>query len=251
MWTRAIISISSEGHTAHTKGRPLVKPMIVCTTTGYYVSVLGPYLADYRNNDASILTHMLKTNVEEIRDWIRWIVESSNARIKTWKYLSHTLPTNQIPFIGDFVRIVCALSNKYAQPLSQCRDVESDQLEAAKMIHLSKMSNTLKETCGDRKPIEKEIDMEGSQNVILRIFLGKTQTYSGLKYKSRHTSSKKHQLWIRYNESYIDSWYCLCRAGARVVGACSHVAAVLWYLGKELYKDKSVSYGVRNWENMF
>ncbi|CAC5387948.1 unnamed protein product [Mytilus coruscus] len=52
------------------KGRPLVKPMIVCTTTGYYVSVLGPYLADYRNNDASILTHMLKTNVEEIRDWV-------------------------------------------------------------------------------------------------------------------------------------------------------------------------------------
>ncbi|CAC5417891.1 unnamed protein product [Mytilus coruscus] len=48
------------------KGRPLVKPMIVCTTTGYYISVLGPYLADYRNNDASILTHMLKTNVEEI-----------------------------------------------------------------------------------------------------------------------------------------------------------------------------------------
>lgn len=44
--------------------------MIVCTTTGYYVSVLGPYLADYRNNGTSILTHMLKTNVEEICDLV-------------------------------------------------------------------------------------------------------------------------------------------------------------------------------------
>ncbi|CAC5387643.1 unnamed protein product [Mytilus coruscus] len=324
------------------KGRPLVKPMIVCTTTGYYVSVLGPYLADYRNNDASILTHMLKTNVEEIRDWvneedifvldrgfrdaiplledlgiqaemprflkkgdkqfstedanmsrlvtkIRWIVESSNARIKTWKYLSHTLPTNQIPFIGDFVRIVCALSNKYAQPLSQCRDVESDQLEAAKMIHLSKMSNTLKEHVETENLLKKKLiwkvasecdfenfprlDDQELRNITCGVYQMKLassyiQEYTDeesdifvhredsnllrIKIQSRHTSSKKHQLWIRYNESYIDSWYCLCRAGARVVGACSHVAAVLWYLGKELYKDKSVSYGVRNWgEHVF
>ncbi|CAC5404613.1 unnamed protein product [Mytilus coruscus] len=204
------------------KGRPLVKPMIVCTTTGYYVSVLGPYLADYRNNDASILTHMLKTNVEEIRDWIRWIVESSNARIKTWKYLSHTLPTNQIPFIGDFVRIVRALSNKYAPPLSQCRDVESDQLEAAKMIHLSKMSNTLKEhvetenllkkkliwkvasecdfenfprlddqelrniTCGvyQMKLASSYIQEYNDEESDIYLFTGKTQTYSGLKCKA-------------------------------------------------------------------
>ncbi|CAC5423661.1 unnamed protein product [Mytilus coruscus] len=281
------------------KGRALVKPMIVCTTTGYYVSVLGPYLADYRNNDASILTHMLKTNVEEIRDWvneedilfldrgfrdaiplfrrsriqaemprflkkgdkqfstedanmsrlvtkIRWIVESSNARIKTWKYLSHTLPTNQIPFIGDFVRIVCALSNKYAPPLSQCTDVESDQLEAAKMIHLSKMSNTLKEHVETENLLKKkliwkvasECDLENFprlddqelRNITCGVYQMKLassyiQEYTDeesdifvhredsnllrIKIQSRHTSSKKHQLWIRYNESYIDSWYCL------------------------------------------
>ncbi|CAC5373715.1 unnamed protein product [Mytilus coruscus] len=268
------------------KGRPLVKPMIVCTTTGYYVSVLGPYLADYRNNDASILTHMLKTNVEEIRDWVnerhfcfrqrvqrrhttfrrsriqaemprflkketsssrlkmqicqdwlpRWIVESSNARIKTWKYLSHTLPTNQIPFIGDFVQIVCALSNKYAQPLSQCRDVESDQLEAAKMIHLSKMSNTLKEHVETENLLKKKLiwkvasecdfenfprlDDQELRNITCGVYQMKLassyiQEYTDeesdifvhredsnllrIKIQSRHTSSKKHQLWIRYN----------------------------------------------------
>ena len=52
------------------KGRPLVKPMVVVTSSGYFVSVVGPYLADAKNNDVSILNHMLKTNVEEIKEWI-------------------------------------------------------------------------------------------------------------------------------------------------------------------------------------
>lgn len=48
------------------KHRPLIKPMMVVTTTGYIVSILGPYLADGKNNDARILQHMIKTNTEEI-----------------------------------------------------------------------------------------------------------------------------------------------------------------------------------------
>ena len=46
------------------KGRPLVKPMVIVSTSGYYISVLGPYLA--RNNDASILNHIMKTNKEDV-----------------------------------------------------------------------------------------------------------------------------------------------------------------------------------------
>jgi hypothetical protein len=53
------------------KGRPLVKPMVVVTTTGYFVTVVGPYLSDAKNNDASILKHMINTNVEDIKSWVR------------------------------------------------------------------------------------------------------------------------------------------------------------------------------------
>ena len=53
------------------KGRPLVKPMIIVSTTGYYVSVLGPYFADAKNNDASILNHIMNNNIEEIKDWVK------------------------------------------------------------------------------------------------------------------------------------------------------------------------------------
>ena len=51
------------------KGRPLVKPMVIVSTSGYYISVLGPYLA--RNNDASILNYILKTNKEDVLNWIQ------------------------------------------------------------------------------------------------------------------------------------------------------------------------------------
>lgn len=53
------------------KNRPLVKPMVIVSTTGYIVSVLGPYFADHKNNDASILKHNFQTNMENIKDWLQ------------------------------------------------------------------------------------------------------------------------------------------------------------------------------------
>lgn len=53
------------------KNRPLVKPMMIVSTTGYIVSVLGPYHADSKNNDANILKHNFQTNMEHIKDWLQ------------------------------------------------------------------------------------------------------------------------------------------------------------------------------------
>ena len=63
--------------------------------------------------------------------------------------------------------------------------------------------------------------------------------------QSRHVSSKKYLLWIKYSEDDIESWYCTCRAGARVVGVCAHIAAILWYLGSA--RDTTEKYGVQDW----
>lgn len=49
------------------KNRPLVKPMMVVAPDGYIISVLGPYLSDYHNNDASITKHMISQNAEDIQ----------------------------------------------------------------------------------------------------------------------------------------------------------------------------------------
>lgn len=41
------------------------------TTTGYIVTIFGPFYSDFHNNDASILKHVMLNNYEEILTWIK------------------------------------------------------------------------------------------------------------------------------------------------------------------------------------
>jgi hypothetical protein len=63
-------SFSRRSYSLH-KHRPLVKLMLVVTTTGYIVSVLGPYLADTKNSDANILNSMIKSNAQQMKEWVK------------------------------------------------------------------------------------------------------------------------------------------------------------------------------------
>ncbi|CAF4439115.1 unnamed protein product, partial [Rotaria magnacalcarata] len=136
------------------KGRPLIKPMMLVSTDGYIISAIGPYLANARNNDASITKHIMLNNREGIIDWlepndvlivdrgfrdslpllnnlgyktymptflkqadkqlsttdanqtrlvtkIRWVVESTNGRIKTWRFFDRVVPNSLLPIVGD------------------------------------------------------------------------------------------------------------------------------------------------------
>ena len=53
------------------KGQPLLKPLLVVTTTGYIVSCLAPYFADYKNNDGAITKHIIYNNKENIIQWLQ------------------------------------------------------------------------------------------------------------------------------------------------------------------------------------
>lgn len=67
-----------------------------------------------------------------------------------------------------------------------------------------------------------------------------------MRLQSRHTSSKSYLVWIKFNSENIISWYCKCRAGARTVGTCSHVASILWYVGTCRYSINA-DVGVSDW----
>ncbi|CAC5389445.1 unnamed protein product [Mytilus coruscus] len=202
------------------------------------------------------LTGINKDNFNDllsyIKDLVRWVVESANARIKRWKYLSHVLPNKQVPYIGDYVCIVCGISNKYLPPLSPGCD--NEEVLAAKMLHLSKNVNTLKQRVEEenferRKTIWKEpdnnlddfprLDEEDLRNITCGVYQIKLSTsyiqehlegncqilvhqedehLIRVKLQSRHVSSKSYILWIEYTSAEITAWYCKCRAGARVVG---------------------------------
>lgn len=62
---------------------------------------------------------------------------------------------------------------------------------------------------------------------------------------SRFRNATRYQLFIAYNvpddnnsddndnddENLIEGYYCQCPAGSRTLGACAHVASILWFLG--------------------
>ncbi|CAF3862255.1 unnamed protein product [Rotaria sp. Silwood2] len=53
------------------KKRSLVKPMVMTTTTGYILTIFGPFYSDFHNNDASILKHVMRNNYEDILNWVQ------------------------------------------------------------------------------------------------------------------------------------------------------------------------------------
>lgn len=52
------------------KGRPLVKPMMIVTITGYIIDVLDPYFANGKNKDANIFTALLRPDSTKLRQWL-------------------------------------------------------------------------------------------------------------------------------------------------------------------------------------
>ncbi|CAC5393858.1 unnamed protein product [Mytilus coruscus] len=286
------------------KHRPLVKPMVFVSTPGYFVSVMGPYLADIKNNDANILKHIIASDNEQNKSWlqkddvvivdrgfrdsidlleklgiqtempsflkkcqsqftteesntsrlitkIRWVVESANGRIKIWVFFNHVMPNSQKPYIGEYLRIVCSICNKYFKPLSS-GDPQEDQLLGCKMIYLSKSSSWCKiDAASVDFPSITEEDHRNLTLGVYQIKLAKSYVAEHVtennnfevlvhkqennlicaKMQSRHVSARAYLLWIQYDEVTVLGWLCKCRAGARIVGMCAHVSAVIWYLG--------------------
>ena len=185
-----------------------------------------------------------------------------------------------MPYISENIKIICAICNKFFRPLSSGA-TEEDEIIAAKMKFLSKEINSLKSFVEENNLGQKSAKWEITEDIKDFPFLGEQELRNitcgvyqlkrspsyiheyldgesqilihkedpGLirvKIHSRHISSKQYILWIQFTESTISAWYCKCRAGARVVGVCSHIASVLWYLGFARHNEKQL-YGVRNW----
>ena len=52
------------------KGRHLVKPMLIVAYDGYIIDLLGPYLANDKNNDVAILNkHLSKKQCSYVLKW--------------------------------------------------------------------------------------------------------------------------------------------------------------------------------------
>ena len=126
---------------------------------------------------------------------IKWVVESANARIKRYKYLDRVMPNSQIPYIGDFVRIVCALTNKYMPPLSSPASVEQDQTVAARMLTQCGKVNALKEIIEEKKLPKRGKCWKSAEDMPLEDFSKMTEEHL------REYTLGVYQL--RFSPSYI------------------------------------------------
>ncbi|VDH88958.1 Hypothetical predicted protein [Mytilus galloprovincialis] len=171
---------------------------------------------------------------------IRWVVESANARIKNFRYLDRVLPTNYVPFIGDYIHIVCAISNKYLQPLSKAINEDEDIELATQMKQKSTEIITLKAYVEENNlhrgmkqwkliqdsdiPFPQLTDEQLRSLTFgvyqLKLSQSYTQEYMEgdsqncfhkdvlellrIRIQSRHVSSKKYFVWIIYSEFEVN-----------------------------------------------
>lgn len=74
--------------------------------------------------------------------------------------------------------------------------------------------------------------------------------FTRLRISSRYRNATQYNVWIAFNEEYnqdqhedepILGYYCTCRSGARTLGTCAHITAIIWYLGYARHEE-NVSY---------
>ena len=60
---------------------------------------------------------------------IRWIIEAVNSRIKQFRFLSNTVQNSSLPYLEEYLSIVCAIINRYREPIktSNSEDAEIGQ----------------------------------------------------------------------------------------------------------------------------
>ncbi|GFW47735.1 DDE Tnp4 domain-containing protein [Trichonephila clavipes] len=75
---------------------------------------------------------------------IRWAVEAVNIQLKKWRALNNIIPNVKIPYIGDYVKIVCAILNAFHP--ARLNNIEDDNVVAQRMLDLVKKLNYLQQT---------------------------------------------------------------------------------------------------------
>ncbi|CAC5381698.1 unnamed protein product [Mytilus coruscus] len=114
-----------------------------------------------------------EANTTRLVTKVRWVVESTNGRIKQWKFLDEVVANHYVPHIGDFVRIVFALVNSFRPPL--INDFGNDDI-GKEMIEKAQLDNRVKTYVKEnnllrRKTVYKEVDGATELDMFPRISL--------------------------------------------------------------------------------
>lgn len=253
------------------KNRPLVKPFVITSTDGYIVDVMGPYLSNGKNNDSSIIKHIITSNSGDIMDFlkeddvfivdrgfrdatpflnelgfktqmpsflqkydkqhstteanmtrfvtkVRWVVEAANGRIKKWKFLNNVVCNSEIPHIKDFIRIICAIINKYRPPLKP-NNPEDDEIARQMRSAALSQTNCLQERIARnpklkfRSKSKNWVSIETRNTIpdfpvlneekLRKLTFGVYQLKQARKYSDEHLGEEDYKIDLSCEEPYL------------------------------------------------
>ncbi|GFX93994.1 DDE Tnp4 domain-containing protein [Trichonephila clavipes] len=96
----------------------------------------------FLNKQAQLSTE--SANATRLVTSIRWVVEAVNGQLKNWRALKNIIPNDQIPYIGDYIKIVCAILTAFHP--ARISNIEDDNVIAQRMLNVVKEPNYLEQT---------------------------------------------------------------------------------------------------------
>lgn len=169
-------------------------------------AIINKYFGPIVMNDANVqlaeemLLKAQEPNVVQAR------VEVENLRNRRGEWVA--LNENHVPL---FPRLTYAFLKEYTYGIFQ--------------VKLS--PSYIQDNNAEQRQIEFQVDQLGEPGFVrVRVY-------------SRFRNATRHQLWIAYTQiddleadpNPILGNYCTCKSGARTLGTCAHIAAILWFLG--------------------
>ncbi|CAG2237268.1 unnamed protein product [Mytilus edulis] len=191
----------------------------------------------YDKREKQLITN--EANLTRVVTYCRWVVESTNARLKQFHFFKKVVSNTMISNIGDLVKITGGILKKYKRPLVS--NPENEEV-AKKMLGRSVLENSLQTYVEENNLIRRrtvylpinainftKLTKEMIRDISLGIyqlkkapgytrehlsvsgnyeslFCKESETLLQVKIQSIHSKSTIHALWIDYN---VDSKACI------------------------------------------
>lgn len=132
-----------------------------------------------------------------------------------WSIFRFCLKTTYRIFASVIYR--CSKGIAYSKPLFIIGNYQIKQAKGYIVEHL-------KPSILDNDTFEFTVELSSKYKDLVRV-----------RFASRHSNHKNYVATVQFDdqndEEPITGWYCTCSAGARVIGCCAHITALLWHIG--------------------
>ena len=251
------------------KSENLTKFMSLVFPDGYVLDTLGPFFSNSRNNDSGMTAEILSDDNCGLRQWVeqgdqvviadkgfvsvvpyltklglecyhpslsrgkqdsveeanktrmvtkvRWVVEAYHGRLKKFKFFDGRKRPSFLDHYAALVKILELDNPKVAPNFPRMTEEEIESKITFGTYQLRQATHYADEHLNSNSGFKIHIRVIDPDIVRVRL-------------QSRYRGDQDYYAFVRFTANKVTQWYCQCKAGARTLGCCAHVATVVWYL---------------------